>query len=446
MEYWDVVVIGAGAAGLCAARSLSRSGLKVLVIEARPRVGGRILTHFDLRFPLPLELGAEFIHGHPPITTRLLDEFHIPRYEIPDTHFYATRSRIVALPHFWEDLDRVTSQLGVGEEGDRSLRAELARLYSNRELRRFLPLAEAYFEGFHGADPRSASGRALSEAEHDADRENFRIFHGYSMLIEGLFQSAGCEFRFNTVVKAVHWGPGSARLVLNSRMGNVLAGVRARKVLITIPASVLQAPEGSEGAISFQPALHQKTACLSKIRTGPVSKILLRFRNRFWESVPSSARMIDTRLSRLSFLHTAEEVAYPTWWSALPLRVPLLTGWAGGPQAYGMSDRDSEDLVESAIVSLSRALGFDPHFLEDQLESWYSHNWQSDPYSRGAYSFTGVGGAGASRELAEPVAETLYFAGEAAEFEGMGGTVEGALASGLRAARGIIEGSVNKAA
>jgi monoamine oxidase len=445
VETWDVVIVGAGAAGLNAARSLIRSGMKVLLLEARSRIGGRILTWHDPRCSVPLELGAEFVHGLPAETGLLLDELGVASYELPNQHFYSRHSRLVGLSHFWDNLNRVFGEFA-HEGADHPLLADFEAIQKNRELRRFASLTESFVEGFHGADPRIASGKSITHA--GLAPRNFKISRGYSQLVEAL--SVGirpfCELRLNTVVHHVEWAPGSVTFGIESRAGNTLPKIHAHKALITIPVSLLQAPAGAEGAIQFSPPLNEKTAALEKLRMGPVSKIILRFRTRFWETFPSSLKQIGTRLADLSMVHTTESISFPTWWSALPFRAPILTGWAGGPQAYSILDRTEEALVGEALTSLGRVLGFHPHTLEQELESWYHHDWQVDPYSRGAYSYTAVGGENAARALAEPLVETLYFAGEATEYKGQSGTVDGALASGERAAKAMLKEQESRAA
>src|SRR5436309_14088448 len=110
-KHVDVLIVGAGAAGLAAARDLSHAGLTVTIIEARPRVGGRILTLHDPRSPVPLELGAEFIHGEAPETLEVAQAAGLAVIELPDTHEIANGGRLTPMGKFWETMDRMSRDL-----------------------------------------------------------------------------------------------------------------------------------------------------------------------------------------------------------------------------------------------------------------------------------------------------------------------------------------------
>jgi monoamine oxidase len=153
----------------------------------------------------------------------------------------------------------------------------------------------------------------------------------------------------------------------------------------------------------------------------------------FWEGDWLGHR----RLARLYFLFSDDQVM-PTWWTGYPLLAPQLTGWVGGSRAAGRVSSPDAALAEQALEALARVLGVQRGWLEEQLESWHVHNWSTDPYARGAYSYVRVGGLAAPQQLSEPVDDTLFFAGEATDAEGHTGTVHGALSTGERAARQII--------
>jgi monoamine oxidase len=123
----------------------------------------------------------------------------------------------------------------------------------------------------------------------------------------------------------------------------------------------------------------------------------------------------------------------------MPRLSPLLTGWAAGPHGLALSGMSDEEIFECAIDSLARALHLDAEYIRNQVVATHFHNWQTDPFSLGAYSYACVGGIDAARQLAMPLEDTLFFAGEATEFNGHQGTVSGAIATGERAAREILE-------
>jgi monoamine oxidase len=145
------------------------------------------------------------------------------------------------------------------------------------------------------------------------------------------------------------------------------------------------------------------------------------FREAFWEKNHPGA----------AFFHSPQ-AAFPTFWTPLPMHAPLLTAWAGGPKAARLTGSPEKLLLRSALASVRSALGN-----VDEPSAFLIHDWQADPYARGGYSYVRVGGTGAREELAAPLEETLYFAGEATDTE-QSGTVGGALASGLRAAKEIL--------
>jgi monoamine oxidase len=177
--------------------------------------------------------------------------------------------------------------------------------------------------------------------------------------------------------------------------------------------------------VRFTPALKEKRKALGQLVPGPVVKIALRFHSAFWEA----------RDPGVAFFHSAP-AAFPTFWTALPLRAPVLIGWAGGPKADRLSRASEKVVLRQAMESLRSIFGRVP---ENELAAFFMHNWQADPFARGAYSYVGVGGEGAREVLQAPLADTLYFAGEATDTEGEAGTVAGALQSGLRAARELLQ-------
>ncbi len=160
-------------------------------------------------------------------------------------------------------------------------------------------------------------------------------------------------------------------------------------------------------------------------------KAALLFRSAFWEEID------EGRYRGASFFHSPG-AAFPTFWTALPERVPLLVAWAGGPKAARLARAAVPEIVREAVASLASLFG-GKGGVEDRLAAAWVHHWQQDPFARGAYSYVAVGGHRARRALAEPLDDTLFFAGEAADYEGEHGTVAGALASGERAAREVLE-------
>jgi monoamine oxidase len=205
----------------------------------------------------------------------------------------------------------------------------------------------------------------------------------------------------------------------------VNAEFHAARAIITLPLGVLKT-----NSVVFSPALPEKQNAINFLAMGPVIRVSLCFSAKFWEQEPEMADM--------SFLFT-EDLQFPTWWTSNPLPYPILTGWAAGHHAVALGGQSNDAIVRSAVQALARIMGVDDQEIHRQMTGAFAHDWQSDPFSRGAYSYTAVGGIDAARALASPVAHTLYFAGEATNFDGYTGTVHGAIASGYRAAQEMLQ-------
>ena len=439
----DVLVLGAGAAGLAAARDLSRAGLRVTVIEARPRVGGRILTVHDSRAPIPLELGAEFIHGATAETLPLAQAAGLAVLELPNSHELVTAGRFQPMRDFWELVDRMNHDLARrvtsrGKDFPVSEYLESASVPASRRgiLRDFL-------QGFYASHPERLSAQSLAvEVEGGEERDEvagkqFRIANGGDALMKWLrdgLDPERTEVRLSTVAEWVRWKRGAVSVACRGGDRAPLPPFNGRAALITLPLAVLKA-----GTVRFDPALPGKRRALAGLETGQVFKIVLRFRQAFWEEaefLKERREKSGSSASGLSILH-GHGAEVPTWWTSLPVRSPVLTGYVGGVVAEHLLAEDPPSRLERSLVALSDILAVPRRELEEQLDAWASHDWRADPFARGAYSYIGVGGNGAPRALARPVEGTLFFAGEATNGPEIG-TVAGALSSGRRAARALL--------
>jgi monoamine oxidase len=189
-------------------------------------------------------------------------------------------------------------------------------------------------------------------------------------------------------------------------------------------------PPHSPHAVRFVPALEEKQAALAGLASGPVIKIMLQFREAFWEELG------DGRFRDAAFFHV-QGATFPTFWTPLPLRAPVLAAWCAGPNAARLTGHDESQVLTEALDSLSELFGKRSRATE-QLRAAHIHDWQADPFACGAYSFVAVGGYGARRVLARPLQRTLYFAGEATDTDGEAATVAGALQSGERAGQRVL--------
>ncbi|HXG97412.1 MAG TPA: NAD(P)/FAD-dependent oxidoreductase [Gemmatimonadales bacterium] len=441
----DVLILGAGAAGLAAARDLSHAGLRVTIIEARPRVGGRILTLHDSRSPVPLELGAEFIHGERAETLSLAQAAGLAVLELPDTHELAAAGRIKAMDGFWQLVDRMNHDLArrLVRRGRDFPVSEYLDSRSVPPSRR--GMLRDFLQGFYAAHPDRLSAESLAvEARGGGSAERdevaggqFRIANGGDALMKWLRDGLDpdrTELRLSTVAQSVEWKGGAVRVACRGADRAPLPTVSARSAVVTLPLAVLKA-----GVVRFDPALPAKRRALAGLETGQVFKIVLRFRNAFWddaEFLKERRGPSGTDRGGLNFLH-GQGAEVPTWWTTLPVRSPVLVGYVGAVAAEQLLAEEPPSRLERTLVALSELLAVPRRDLEDQLDASASHDWRADPFARGAYSYIGVGGIGAPRALARPVEGTLFFAGEATDGPQIG-TVAGALASGRRAAREVL--------
>ena len=431
-----VVIIGAGVAGLACARALRESGVPFVILEARGRIGGRLLTEHPKGLLVPVELGAEFTHGEAAEVTDIVDENDLQAYDIGGRRFRVTRGRLKVLDDFWERLDRVMRRLDEAREPDRTFAEALARNRSIDSEDRALALQ--FVQGFHAADPAIISERALAEGGsprgETRERRIGRVTTGYSSIVNALATGMRGRIRLRSVVNAIEWSPGSVRVRLTTN-----DVVRGRAVVVTVPIGVLAAGEGERGAITFEPPLPVQRSAVASMSMGSVMRIGLRFDEPWWTTPQFGTLAGDERLDTMSFLHGLADVTFPIWWSTYPIRSPLLVGWCGGPNSLKLSGRSKKDLETEALRSLSELLPVTVARLRKHLVSSHMHDWTADPFSRGAYSYARVGGSEAPKRLARPVEGTVYFAGEAADVEGRNGTVHGAIATGQRVAELLSE-------
>src|SRR5882724_2136665 len=426
----DVVIMGAGAAGLTAARALAKTGLSVELLEARDRVGGRILT-VPGAGGYPLELGAEFVHGEPPVTLALVREAGTSLVAVQTSHWQLRDGALAPADDVLEAAQRLMRQAQSAGE-DLSVNAFLARLAGDASLGRAVEWARMIVEGFDAADPARASLKAITgewTGSAGVRASQSRPAGGYGRLIGHLatvITEGGVRLRLDTAVQAVSWGPDEVMVEALTR-GSPYR-VRARRAVVTLPLALLQVA-GEPGAVRFTPPLEAKRNALDHLVMGPVLKVVFRFREAFWETVAGG------RYRDAGFFHlTGHDV--PTFWTALPERLPILTAWTGGPRAARLSALDDAAIVQAALTGVEALFG--GIAVSDLLVEAHTHNWQQDPFARGAYSYVTVGGPGAPAALAAPLADTLFFAGEATAEAGESGTVAGALASGEAAARAVL--------
>jgi monoamine oxidase len=428
----DVLVIGAGAAGLAAAMELASAGRSVRVLEARDRIGGRIWTRGEPGFPVPIELGAEFIHGEPDSTFALLRRLGVAAVDTQGPHWTCRQGRLALRGDLFRQvhaaLRRSRARL---RARDLSFEAFLSRIGSRQLNRDARALALALVEGFDAADPATVSARSIVEewvGGEALDAPQFRPLGGYGALLAPIavsLEQAGVALQTNSVVRELRWRKGAVEAE-GLRLGESFRA-RAKQAIVALPLGVLQLPPGAPAGVRFDPPLAGKDRALRQLGSGPVLKAVLRFDDPFWE------RAARGGCRDAAFFHVPD-APFPTFWTALPVRAPLLVAWAGGPGAARLAGAHRDEVLEVVFASLRSAFGA-RLLRRARLESAALHDWQRDPFARGAYSYVLTGGGPARRALARPLQDTLFFAGEATDFRGEAGTVAGALQSGRAAGR-----------
>ena len=419
----EVLIIGAGVAGLTAARELTAAGVRVLVLEARDRLGGRIMTHHTPDGPV--ELGAEFVHGAVEETLSVVREAALPLRETDRGAPRVTgadRETEEEAVDFFSAMDAVLAHASA-DGPDESFRHLVDRVDVASEIKaRCLGLVE----GYHAADPARISVRSLlkntAADERPGANRQFRFVRGYDGLVAAIFQRIDpglCEVRLDTVVTAVSWG--RRRVVVRTSAGQELA---APQLIVTLPLGVLKA-----GAVDFSPKLADKEEITGRLEMGDAERVSL--------CLGSDAWVASGHFPPGGFLMTGEP-PFPVWWVSRPPPFPVVTAWAGGRNARALAQLGSAARVDAAVSALAAALGADAGRLRQDLRGGFSHDWLADPFARGAYSYAGVGGSEAGNELAIPIDGTLFFAGEATESDGQNGTVHGAIASGHRVAKQVL--------
>ena len=435
----DVLVIGAGAAGLAAARTLGAAGRRVVILEARPRVGGRIFTEFaqtpnDATL-IPIEMGADFVHGLPQASWQLINEARLSTLEIDGSALSYQNGQLQSFERNPQGplqmMHKASEWLNTQPPGtDVSFDDYLQLTHTPKDT---AAQARGYVEGFNAADASRMGIAAISRQQLAEDAiEGDRLFHltaGYSALPEFLsaqFQERGGTLLLGHWVRDIAWRCGrvTARGI---GPNNEPFEFEAARLVVTLPLGVLQAR-----AVSFDPMPTVFMAAADRMAMGAVTRMTVLFREGFWTD----------RSKDLSFLFSPGELI-PTWWTAMPDTAPVITAWVGGPRALALAEQQqtaqgSEKL--EAVVLNTLATVFDRPIaqLSELLVSSHSHDWSADPFARGAYSYAPAGAVQASQLMTLPAEGTVYFAGEHTDTEGHWGTVHAALNSGYRAASQIL--------
>ncbi len=435
MEEADVVVIGAGFAGLAAAERLAAADRRVILLEASDRVGGRAQTDYALAGGVPLELGAQMVHGRKAVT-----HTWISREGLHTRHLLITqRSRLVvgrrvasypwmALPFHpvagtravYDGFVRIPRQIDAAGPPDRSVEEFLSQRQVHPVARLIVSNLYAHV---YAADPDAIGVLGPAEEYRVAAEpygfRNFQLVEGYSALVDRVTARLGNRIRLNCEVTEVHISPTGARVRAAGPAGSPTE-YSAVGVVVTVPLGVLKS-----GSILFDPPLpKEKREAIEKIAFGDVYALQLRVRNG----------TMRRRLGDFGLLWGGTPTAY------YRPRVGLgeggtefVTAFTVGREARRRSGLSDDELVSATVTEWNEVVPSGVTL--GMVEGSVVRRWPTDPWVRGGYSYLPPGvGIAARKTLAAPVGDRLFFAGEATDAAGQSATIHGAIDTGTRAA------------
>jgi len=414
-------VIGAGAAGLSAARELALAGKRVTILEARTRCGGRIDPLPAAEFGYRADAGAEFVHGEAPVTRHVVGEAGLSLVSVHGARWNVrngTFSRDEMPERHSDELYKVLSEL----TSDMTVTMLLDRYFAGPEFASLRQSVIRMVMGYDAADPDRASVLALrDEWMHPGRSAQGRIGGGYGALIDFLVaecRKQGAALHLQAPVSGIETADAGAlvRCVDGSTH-------RGDAVILTVPLPLLQ-------EIALPSAMRDKLAAAKQIGFGNVIKLLLRFRTRWWTGIKGND------LSDLMFV--ISDAAVPVWWTQHPADHPVLTGWLGGPETNACAGVDEGALIETGLVALVGMFAKPIDILRSELVAAHATDWSNDPFACGAYSYASLGTRRSQDELTSRDGGPVLISGEALYRGREMGTVEAALASGLQTAQSII--------
>jgi monoamine oxidase len=394
-------------------------------------MGGRILTVRNRMSSLPVELGAEFVHGRPPEIWDLIRTQNLTVYEHTARALHLANGRLVKDTEVGQAADQMISSIAKsGQRRDRTFEDLLARSHHSAGQKNW---ARIHVEGFNAARSDLISVNALRQeadaAEGIQGDRTFRILDGYDAIPLSLLRAIPCHqsvIQFHSVVDKVRWRRGDVEVRFRSMLDHEAAVLRCRQLLITVPLGVLQAPSASPGAIEFDPVPAPALKAARSLKFGQVYRVTFRFREAFWEETED--------FQQAGFL-ISQDQRFFTWWTMHPVMAPLLTGWMAGSAAEQFHAADAATVAREALASLARIM----KRKIPQPGAFHFHDWRTDPFFRGAYSYVPASARAAREALGRPQADTLFFTGEAAAADGHASTVHGAIAAGRRSAMLILD-------
>ena len=424
--HYDTIVIGAGAAGLAAARTLQEANHSVLLLEARDRIGGRVQTDYDFATH-PIERGAEYLHGENIVTWDWLRRYRLKTLPVFDQYrhqfVYANQELLpfrrwsiipgMEVLDLMDDspIDGLIAAWIDAKKPDVSV-AEFLSLHQvemSPDVRR---IVDHFLSGSYAANLDQLGVYGIAELTYAGDGDRyFRIRQGYSELLEKY--AAGLNIRLATPVTQIQWS--ASGVAIQTETGTTYT---APQVVITLPLALLQ-----EDAVEFAPKLpDDKLNAIHGLGAGHITKLILKFDHPFWsQELESCLTTLNTQL----------------WWRPGWKRrneATVLTAFTGATGADRLGTLGREGAIQAGLQDLEQMFEIP---LAERLVDALFIDWQADPYARMAYSYVPVNGLGVRSQLAQPVDQVLFFAGEATH-PTRAATVHGAFESGIRAAQEIL--------
>jgi monoamine oxidase len=418
----EALVVGAGAAGLFAARRLCRAGLRTTVVEVQNRIGGRVWTLSPAGWRLPVELGAELVHNEARLTRKLAAEAAVGIVRVSNRHGWREDGATRQLGDPWSTLRKL-----VARKTDRRDCSGLDFLRRVEHTAEEAKLFRMVVEGYSAAPIEDVSIESLRE-EWENTSGVARLKGGYGALFDHLLRTMPSNFELltETRVERIRWNATGIEATVSTRLGT--RALHARSCVVTVPPGVLggAAPLG----IRFEPTVPGLDEKLQLLGMGQAARVVLRFAASPWG------------FRNPGFVHDMA-APFPTVWGCRAGDQCQLTAWAGGRRARELAGLGESDLESLALRSVRHALDIPAAVVSRAYLGAHQHDFQKDPASLGAYSYARPGARAVRRALAAPIGGVLFFAGEATD-EDQPGTVEGALSSGDRAARQLLDSTISE--